>query len=386
VNNWPTDVATGSAMKCTVSPSALSSALGLASRAVSPRSTLPVLSNVLLETESGGLRVTATNLDLTISVLVPATVLEEGRITVPARLLAEYVASLDETPCTMEVEERAQVLRLSTVAQRTNLHGIDAVEFPPVPARETEAAVEVDAARFQQAVSQTSVAASGDEQTPVLTGVLLQLEGARLTMVATDRHRLAVKSLDVEVREESATRGSVIVPARHLAEVARAVNPARPKIGIAFGENRNQVFFSLRDVEIASRLIEGNYPNYTQVIPAHSATRVVLPTVVLVRSARTASVLARDAANPLRLRAAAGELEIRAQTAEVGDHDAPLTAVVEGDEVQVSFNSRYLLDALQAIDSEEVELGFNGPLQPAAFRPHGREDDFLTVIMPVRVP
>ncbi len=385
MNNWPTDVATGSAMKCTLSPSALSSALGLASRAVSPRSTLPVLSNVLLETDKEGLRVTATNLDLTISVVVPATVMEEGRITVPARLLAEYISSLDETPCTMEVEERTQVLRLSSAVQRTNLHGIDAVEFPPVPARETEPALEVDAIRFQQGVAQTSVAASGDEQTPVLTGVLLQLEGSQLTMVATDRHRLAVKRMDAEVREEAAARGSVIVPARHLAEVARAVNPGRPRMGIAFSENRNQIFFSLRDVEVASRLIEGNYPNYNQVVPAQSSTKVVLPTALLLKSARTASVLARDAANPLRLRAAPGELEIRAQTAEVGDHDAPLAAMVEGEEVQVSFNSRYLLDALQAIDAEEVELGFNGPLQPAAFRPHGR-DDFLSVIMPVRVP
>lgn len=385
MNNWPTDDAGGSALKCTISPSALSSSLALVSRAVSPRSTLPVLSNVLLETDKSGLRLTATNLDLTISAVVPATVLEEGRITVPARLLAEYVASLDEVPCTIEVDERTQVLRLTSGSLRTNLHGIDAVEFPPLPARQAEPAIEVDAVQFQQGVNQTSVAASGDEQTPVLTGVLLQLEGTKVVLVATDRHRLAVKRLEVEVHDEAAAHGSVIVPARHLAEVARAVTPTRPRIGIAFSENRNQVFFSLQDVEISSRLIEGNYPNYAQVIPAHSATTVVLPTAVLLRSGRTASVLARDAANPLRLRAATSELELRAQTAEVGDHDAPLTARVEGDEVQVAFNARYLLDALQAIDAEEVQLGFNGPLQPASFQPQGR-DDFLAVIMPVRVP
>lgn len=385
MNNWPTDVASGSALRCTISPGALSSSLALVSRAVSARSTLPVLSNVLLETQAEGLRVTATNLDLTISAVVPATVLEEGRITVPARLLSEYVASLDETPCTLEVDARTQVLHVTSGTLTTNLHGIDAVEFPPLPARDAEAAIEVDAAQFQQGVAQTSVAASGDEQTPVLTGVLLQIEAGRVTLVATDRHRLAVKHLGAEVREEEAAGGSVIVPARHLSEVARAVNPTRPRIGIAFSEGRNQVFFTLTDVEIASRLIEGTYPNYAQVIPAASATKVVLASDVLRRSARTASVLARDAANPVRLRAAPGELELRAQTAEVGDHDAPLAARVEGEEVQVAFNARYLLDALQAIDADEVELGFNGPLQPAALRPHGR-DDFLSVIMPVRVP
>jgi DNA polymerase-3 subunit beta len=184
-----------------------------------------VLSNVLLETEVEGLRVTATNLDLTISALVAATVHEEGRVTVPARLLAEYVASLDEVACTMEVEERTQMLRISSGVQRTNLHGIDAVEFPPLPARETAPAFEVDAAALQQAISQTAVAASGDEQTPVLTGVLLHVEGSRLTLVATDRHRLAVKTLDAQVTTEGAVNGAVIVPARHLAALGPSIRP-----------------------------------------------------------------------------------------------------------------------------------------------------------------
>jgi len=385
VNNWPTGIGTRSAMRCTVSPSALSASLSLVSRAVSPRSTLPVLSNVLLETEAEGLRVTATNLDLTISALVGATVHEEGRVTVPARLLAEYVASLDETACTMEVEERTQMLKISSGVQRTNLHGIDAVEFPPLPARETAPAFEVDAAALQQAINQTSVAASGDEQTPVLTGVLLHVEGSRLTLVATDRHRLAVKTLEAQVTTEGAVNGTVIVPARHLAELARAINPSRPTVGVAFSDARNQVFFTLRDMEISSRLIEGNYPNYAQVIPAHSTNTVVLPTALLLKSAKTAAVLARDASNPVRLRAGKGELELIAQAAEVGDHDAPLPARVDGEEVQVAFNARYLLDALQAIDGDDVELALNGPLQPAVVRAQGKED-YLCVIMPVRVP
>jgi DNA polymerase-3 subunit beta len=344
-----------------------------------------VLGNVLLETEVEGLRVTATNLDLTISALVPATVLEEGRITVPARLLAEYVASLDETACTMEVEERTQMLRISSGVQRTNLHGIDAVEFPPLPARETAPAFEVDAASLQQAIIQTAVAASGDEQTPVLTGVLLHVEGSRLTLVATDRHRLAVKTLEAQVMTEGVLSGTVIVPARHLAELTRAINPSRPRVGVAFSDARNQVFFSLRDMEIASRLIEGNYPNYAQVIPAKSTTTVTLPTALLLTSVKTAAVLARDASNPVRLRAAEGELELLAQAAEVGDHDAPLPAKVDGEDVQVAFNARYLLDALQAIDGDHVELALNGPLQPAVVRAQGK-DDYLCVIMPVRVP
>ena len=370
-------------MKATVSSSALSGALGLVARAVSPRSTLPVLANVLLETAEDGLRITATNLDLTISMSVPATVLEEGRTTVPARLLTEYVSTLGEGPCTMELDAATQVLRLSCGVHRANLHGIDPVEYPPLPKHDAESLVDVDAVALQGAVTQTVMAASADEASPVLTGTLMQIEGTRLTLAATDRHRLAVKTLEVEPKGE-ALPISVIVPARHLYEVARAVNPSRPRVGIAFSEGRNQVFFTLKDVEISSRLIEGTYPNYAQVIPATTATTVSLPTAALLREARTAAVLARDAANPVRLQVGDGTLTLRAQTAEVGDDEAPLSASVQGDDVQIAFNARYMLDALSVLDADEVQLSFNGALHPGVIRPAGR-DDYLCIIMPVRV-
>ena len=370
-------------MKATVSSSALSAALGLVSRAVSPRSTLPVLGNVLLETTETGLRVTATNLDLTLAATVHATVLEEGRITAPARLLTEYVSSLSDAPCTMELDPATQVLRLHCGVHRANLHGIDAMEFPPLLRQGAETTIEVDSMALQGAITQTVMAASADEASPVLTGTLLQIERGRLTLAATDRHRLAVKTLDVAGADATAPV-SVIVPARHLNEVARAVNPNRPTVGIAFSEGRNQVFFTLKDVEISSRLIDGAYPNYAQVIPASTATTVSLPTAALLREARTAAVLARDAANPVRMHVGEGTLTLRAQTAEVGDDEAPLTASVQGDDVQIAFNARYVLDVLSVLDSDEVQLSFNGALHPGVIRPAGR-DDYLCIIMPVRV-
>ena len=370
-------------MKVTVSPSALSSVLGLVSRAVSPRSTLPVLSNVLLETTPTGLRVTATNLDLTIAATLPAEVQAEGRTTVPARLLSEYATSLSEAPCSMELDPATQVLKLACGVHRANLHGIDAVEFPPLPAYEGEPAIQADAQTLQNAITQTVMAASADEASPVLTGVLVQVSGNALTLAATDRHRLAVKRVEVTV-EGSVPTESVIVPARHLGEVARATNPSRPKVGISFSDARNQVFFTLGDVEISSRLIEGTYPNYAQVIPGESSTTVNLPTAALLRDVRTASVLARDAANPVRLRVGEGTLTLHAQTAEVGEDEAPLSASVKGDDVQIAFNARYMLDALSVLDSDEVEMSFNGSLHPGVIRPAGR-DDYLCIIMPVRV-
>jgi DNA polymerase-3 subunit beta len=371
-------------MKCTVSSAVLAQSLSLVSRAVSPRSTLPILSNVLLETANDGLHLTATNLDLTIAATVAATVESEGRITVPARLLSDYVGSLVDAPCTLELDSGTQVLRLSCGIHRTNIHGIDAVEFPPLPARDAETAVEVAAPILEAAVEQTAVAASSDEARPVLTGVKLELEDGRLTLAATDGHRLAVRTVQVEPGGEAPSL-SVIIPARHLAEVARAVTAARPTVGITVSPQRNQIFFSMRDVEISSRLIEGTYPNYAQVIPAESTTTVTLPSASLLRETRTASVLAKDAANVVRFSAAGDTLTLSSQTAEVGDDEAPLNAQVSGNDVQIAFNARYVLDALAVIDAEEVRLGFNGPLSPGVIRPVGRED-YLYIVMPVRVP
>ena len=372
-------------MKCTVSPSALSTCLNLVSRAVSPRSTLPILSNLLLETASDGLRVTATNLDLTITATVEAEVAQDGRTTVPARLLTDYVGSLAEAPCTLELNPSTQVLRVSCGIHKSNIHGIDAVEFPPLPARDGDATIEVDAAVFGAAIAQTAMAASSDEARPVLTGVLLEMEGDRLTLAATDGHRLAVRSLDVVVHGDPPA-GSVIVPARHLSEVSRAVTAARPTVSISLSQARNQVFFAIgRDLEISSRLIEGTYPNYAQVIPGESRTMVKVPTAALLRETRTASVLAKDAANPVRFKAAEGTLTLVAQTAEVGDDEAPLTADVQGEEVQIAFNARYVLDALGVLGTDEVQLAFNGSLSPGVIRPVGA-DDYLCIIMPVRVP
>src|SRR5258708_3007121 len=210
-------------MKCTVSPSSLGTCLNLVSRAVSPRSTLPILSNLLLETAADGLRVTATNLDLTITASVEAEVAQDGRTTVPARLLTDYVSSLAEAPCTLELNPSSQVIKLSCGIHRSNIHGIDAVEFPPLPARDAEASIEVDAAVFAAAIAQTAMAASSDEARPVLTGVLLEMGGDRLTLAATDGHRLAVRSFDCGVHRDPPS-GCVVVPARHLNQVARAVN------------------------------------------------------------------------------------------------------------------------------------------------------------------
>lgn len=371
------------AMRCTVSSSVLAQALTLVCRAVSPRSTLPILGNVLLETRPNGLRLVATNLDLSIAAIIPAEVSSDGRITVPARLLADYVSTLGEAPCVLSMEPQTQTLRLECGLHRSSLHGIDAVEFPPLPARDAETTFDVDAHLFDRAVAQTVVAASTDEARPVLTGVLLEVEPGSLALVATDGHRLAVRRLGLS--SVDGTSVTVIVPARHLGEVARAITPTRPKVAVTVSATRNQIFFDLGDVEISSRLIEGNFPRYQQVIPTETATRVVVGVSRLLRELRTAAVLAKDAANVVRFTVGEGSLGLRAQTAEVGEDEAVVPAQVEGPPLQIAFNARYVIDALSVLDGEEAELAFNAPLSPGLIRPVGR-DDYLYVVMPIRVP
>lgn len=372
-------------MRCTAGAGALSAAVHLASRAVSPRTTLPALSNVLLEAADEGLRVSGTNLDLTISVVVGAQEVEEGRATAPARLLSELLASLPEAPCTLSVRESSHAVELHCDVHRSRLQGMDPVEYPPLPGREGAATLLVDGEEFERAVGQVVIAASADEASPVLTGVLLQMGEEQLTMVATDRHRLTRRTVAARGGGGEVDGGAdIIVPARHLIEVARAVDASGPGVELWTGGG-SQVFFRVGAVDVTSRLVEGRYPNYQQVIPADSSTVVRVATTVLRRTVRTAAVLARDIGNPIRLRVAERSVVLEAQTAEVGEDEATLAATVEGEGMRIAFNARYLLDVLNAIDAEEVEIGLNGPLLPAVVRPVDAEE-YLCVIMPVRVP
>lgn len=373
------------ALECTVLPSDLGGALSLVSRAVSGRSTLPVLANVLLEVSSTRLTVTATNLDLTVTTSIPLEGGVEGRLTVPAKLLTEYVASLPgDKPCQLTSDPDRMLLKLVCGVQRSTFHGMDAVEFPPVPTAPSQPGLVVDSALFADAVSQTAIAASSDDGAAFLTGVLLEAEGTTLTLAATDRHRLASRTLTISSGD--GTLGApMIVPAKHLGEVGRAISPARPTVTISASASGNQVFFVLEGVTIASRLIEGRYPNWRQVIPTSSSTTVTVARDELTSASKTAAVMAREAAHPIHFALSPNSFVLRSRTEEVGDHEVPLEATVEGESLEISFNARYLLDALSVLEGESVDISLNGHRNPAVLRSEGHPD-YTHVIMPVRLP
>jgi len=369
-------------MKVTCAASTLGQGLHTVARAVSARTTLPILNNVLLQTSTQGLQLTATNLEIGIREVVAAEVEEEGGITVPARLLTDFVSAHPDEPLTLTLDKKTQSLAVHSPHFDVVIRGIDPADFPPVPVAGDGRKVSVPQADLRQAIEQTVVAASTDEGRPVLTGVYVQLNGGKATLAATDGHRLAVRNLALQTGGGDVE--TVIIPARALAELSRILKAGSEAIDLTVGAQRNQVFFKSGETELMSRLIEGTYPNYQQVIPSQSTTTITAKTQDLLFTTRVVSLFSKDAANVIKFKAESGKLTLTANTSEVGNSVAGVEARVEGQDLQVAFNSKYVLDALSIVGSEEVQLGFTGPLNPGAIRPVGR-DDYLYIIMPVRV-
>ncbi len=369
-------------MKVTCMPGPFGQALQAVSRAISARTTLPILNNILITTTEEGLSLTATNLEIGIRKIVPAEVADEGSTTVPARLLTDFVGTLPDQELTMELDSQTQTLSLRCARFDTHIKCIEAEEFPPSPRPDEGDRLEVALDEMLRAVDQTQMAASTDEARPVLTGVLFQVQGASLTLAATDGHRLAVRKLTAERADD--IDASLIVPARALGELGRALKGEGQKVEIIVSKARNQIFFRAGTSEVNSRLIDGNYPNYSQVIPTKSSTVVSVATSALVQTVRAVSLFAKDSANVIRIKTGSDSLILSATTNEVGDSQADVEASVEGAEIQIAFNARYVLDALGVLDGEKVEFLFNGPLSPGLIRPPGKED-YVYVIMPVRV-
>ena len=369
-------------MKVTVTAGSLGQGLHVVSRAVSSRTTLPILNNVLMQTSDQGLQLTATNLEIGIRQLIPAEVQEEGGITVPARLLTDFVSSHPNEPLAMALDKKTQSLSLRSAKFDASIRGIDPADFPPVPSGGEGRKVKIDQGDLHDAIEQTVIAASNDEGRPVLTGVYVQLNGGKATFAATDGHRLAVKTLPVT--GDGGESDNLVIPARALTELSRILKVGAEAIDVTVGPQKNQVYFKTGDVELMSRLIEGTYPNYQQVIPAQSTTTIVAKTQDLLFTTKMVSLFSKDAANVIKFKTEGGKLTLTANTSEVGQNVADVEAKIEGQDLQVAFNSKYLLDVLAILGTEEVQLGFTGPLNPGIVRPVGK-DDYLYIIMPVRV-
>ncbi len=366
----------------------LAKGLSIVGRAVATRTSLPVLSNILLATDGPRLKLSATNLEIGINCWIGAKVEEAGAATVPARLLTEFVNSLPPDRIDMELVTRTQTLNILSGHYQASIKGIDAQEFPLISTLSENHSISLDAQELREAIAQVSFAAATEESRPVLTGVLAQFEEDRLTLAAADGFRLSVRSFQLTESLPEPTK--VIIPAKALQELSRISAEAKDPIQMTIPSGRNQVLFHMTNIDLVSQLVEGAFPDYNQIIPQSHVTRTVVDTDALLRATKIAFLFARDAANILRLRVtpgtelAPGELKVVATAAEVGDNQGDIEASIEGEPIEVAFNAKYLIDVLSVIDSPQVILETSSPSSPGVIRPVD-SDDFLHVIMPMHI-
>ena len=379
--------------------------LSIVGRAVSSRSTLPVLSNILLSTDADRLKLAATNLEVGVSCWLGAQVEDDGAITLPARLLTDWVNSMQPDRIDMELSVRTMSVNLKCGRSESNIKGIDASEFPLIPTADGEQALGLPPATVRKIIDQVVFAAADAKDTsrPALTGVLAKFEGDRLTLAATDGYRLSVRRTMLPAPVPADI--NVIIPARSLAEVSRISGEADPDkpVELAVAAARNQALFRLYgkgegekgaffQVDLVSQLIDAKFPDFTAIMPKSHVTRTVLDTAAFQRALKVAALFARDASDRVVFAIAPGsdtvpgQVVIKATSAEAGDNVSELDALVEGTPLEIAFNVRYLIEAISVIDTPQVVLETTRSDRPGLFRPVGAgPEEFTHVIMPMQL-
>lgn len=375
------------AMKVSVSQQQLAHGLGVVSRAVSSHSTLPVLANILVATDEGRLRLSATNLELGISCWIGAQIVEDGAITVPARIFNDLVGTLPSDTVHLSLDERTQTLNVVCGPANTDIKGIDAQEFPPMPAPNLEDGIELNVADFKEMIQQVAFAASADDARPVLQGVSLTVDGSEITLAATDGFRISTRR--ARLSSPVAKPMNAIIPARALNELARVTGDAKQTVQMVIPSGRGQVLFHLEDLELVSQLIEGNFPDYKAIMPQSFKTTTIVSTSEFLKACRQAEIIAREGNNIIRLNIrpnadGPGSVEISAQSEETGSSEVLVGATVTGSILEIAFNVRYLRELLDVVKAPSVALETNANNTPGMLRPVGN-DDFRHVIMPMHL-
>ena len=378
-------------MKVSLPQDQLSRGLGIVGRGVasSARSTLPVTSNILLATDEHRLRLSATDLEIGINLWLPATIEEEGATTVPARLFTELVNSLPNARVDLAQTDEAHTTAVSCARVKANVRGIDPDEFPLIPTVSEQPSAAVPADLLKSMIGEVVFAAATDDTRPIFTGVLATFAGDTLTFAAADGFRLSVRS--ASLGQPTAGDFSVIIPARTLSELGRILPDGDELVEVTVTPNRSQVLFHTGTLDLISRLIEGQYVNYRQIIPQRYGTRAVVSTADWNKATRIAGFFARDSNNIVRLSldpgedGATGSLTIAANAADVGDNVNQIDAVIEGEALTVAFNVKYIGEVLNVIHSNQVALELLGPAQPGVVKPLDGTD-YLHVMMPMSIP
>jgi DNA polymerase III subunit beta len=371
------DIAVGAGLRITCSKDELVEGLSLVGRAVSSRTAIQILSGILLEAREGELRLAATDMELSLRAAVPARVEGDGAVVLPGRTLVDIARLLPSDDVTIEHRASESVVHVTSGSASYTLHTYNAEDFPRLPDFADTQTFVVDREALIATISRVARAASRDEARPVLTGVLVQFAGDKLVMAATDSYRLAVKETTLSA---SAPELEAIVPSRALQELARIAGDADE---IAVGVQENQVLFSAGDVWLTTRRIDGQFPNYRQLLPETFEHELVVPRGELLDVVRRAAVMIQRA-TPLQLRFAEGEVTVVARTHDVGESQESMPVAYTGEPLEIGFNAEFLREGLESVEGDDVRMKLISSLRPAVLTDQG--EDFTYLVMPIRLP
>jgi DNA polymerase III subunit beta len=370
------DIVVGTGLRITVAKDELAAKLATVARGVSTRATVLVLGGIQLRAEAGQLHLAATDMELSLRASVDAHVSGEGTVVVPGRLLLDIARSLPDSEGTIEHKPEEAVVVVTAGSANYRLHTYSSEDFPRLPQIETDALYAIERDALVDTVARVGRSASRDESRPVLTGILVRFEPGRIVMAATDSYRLAVKETPVEAALPDL---EAIIPARALQELGRiAVGADEVHLGL----QENHVVFGADGTWLTTRRIDGQFPNYRQLLPEQFEHELSLPREELLEVVRRVSLMAQRN-SPLRLRFADGELTVSAVTQDVGEARESLPAPFTGDAMEIGFNAEFLRDGLDSVDSDTVKLKLISPLRPAVLE--GESDDYVYLIMPIRL-
>jgi DNA polymerase-3 subunit beta len=373
------DTVVATSMKVTCAKDELAEKLQIVGRGVSTRTSVQILAGIYLRAAGSQLALSSTDMEISLRVALDAQVEDEGAVVVPGRLLVDIVRLLPSGEVTIAHRAEEGVAEIECGSASYRLHTYAAEDFPRLPEIDDATAFTVDRDVFVDTIARVSRSASRDESRPVLTGVLVRFEGEKLVMAATDSYRLSVK--ETSLPQGPGREVEAIVPARALAELARIAQPGEPGT-LQIGVQENQVVFGIDDVWLTARRIDGQFPNYKQLLPESFEAEITIPREDLLEVVRRTSVMAQRK-SPLRLRFEDGQLTISAQTQDIGEARESLPIAYSGEVIEIGFNAEFLRDGLESVNDESVRIKLISPLRPGLI--HGESDDFLYLIMPIRL-
>lgn len=364
-------------MKLTILQPNFAKALGHVSRIVSNRTTLPVLGNVLLSTKKGKILFSSTDLEIGITTQTMGKIEEEGALTVPARLLSDFINNNSDG--TIDVKTEETKMELKSDHYQAHIAGINAEEFPTVPEPPKQAFCSIKKDVLIDAIKKVIIAPANDETRPTLAGIYFHFKGKTLTMAATDSYRLAEKKLELA---EAVEEKKMIVPTRTMSEVLRLISAPEGGEEVVIATTENQVFFTVGDTSLVSRLIEGAFVNYQQIVPAAFKITAKVDYRELLAAIKMAALFAKDAANNIRVATTDKEIVVSSALAETGDSTSKVAAVVSGGEMQIAFNARYVMEMLQNVSATEITLKMNDS-HSAGVLESNKDKNYLYIVMPL---